>query len=360
MLLSDIADERQSEIEKAIEESKRAGSGVSALRVLLDALNEVREAVSEAAISEVSVNNLDEVRASLRNELNRVSKPIVSAIKGLALDRKKIEEMTERISQDNAQALDLTHDIQIVRKPKTVHEIANLRDIVFPGEIAVTNLSELQAYFNDLADVMRGLNFTVPAPQVTVNPPSVNVPEIRMPEIMIPAPIVNVDGGDFTPLLEVIKALKDTLRRTSANQTKQMTAFSNGGINKHDLKSVMRAGTNTALSTSSIYNGSTELTPKFAVIDVGTSGNNTIVSAVASKKIRVLQLYLVSAGTVNVRFESGANGTALSGQMNLIANTGFVLPFSPLGWFETAAGVLLNLELSGAVAVDGSLTYIEV
>lgn len=106
--------------------------------------------------------------------------------------------------------------------------------------------------------------------------------------------------------------------------------------------------------------GGTIVTPKFAIIDAATSGDNTLVAAVTSKKIRVLSLFLVSAGTVNVRFESGAGGTALTGQMNLVANTGFVLPYNPVGWFETASNTLLNLELSGAISVDGSLVYIEV
>ncbi len=114
------------------------------------------------------------------------------------------------------------------------------------------------------------------------------------------------------------------------------------------------------LETSRISNAGTFLTPKFAVIDVAGSGNNTIVSAVTSKKIRVISLFLVAAGTVNTRFESGADGTALTGQMNLIANTGYVLGPNEYGWFETAAGVLLNLELSAAVSVDGCLTYVEV
>ena len=46
--------------------------------------------------------------------------------------------------------------------------------------------------------------------------------------------------------------------------------------------------------------------------------------------------------------------------MNLVANTGFVLPYNPAGWFETASNTLLNLELSAAVSVDGALTYMEV
>lgn len=99
---------------------------------------------------------------------------------------------------------------------------------------------------------------------------------------------------------------------------------------------------------------------KYAVIDDATSGNNTIVAAVGSRKIRVLSAFMISAGTVNARFESAAGGTAMSGQMNLIANSGFVLPFNPAGWFETGVNVLLNLELSAAISVDGSITYIEV
>lgn len=114
------------------------------------------------------------------------------------------------------------------------------------------------------------------------------------------------------------------------------------------------------LATDTIQNGLTALTPKFAVIDAATSGDNTLVASVAGKKIRVLALFLVAAGTVTTRFESGAGGTALTGQMNLVANSGFSLPFNPVGWFETAATTLLNLELSAAVSVDGCLTYVEV
>lgn len=115
-----------------------------------------------------------------------------------------------------------------------------------------------------------------------------------------------------------------------------------------------------ALDSAFMQSGNDQVTPKFAIIDAASSGDNTLVSAVASKKIRVLSLYLVAAGTVTVRFEDGASGTAKSGQMNLVANTGFVLPFNPIGWFETTANTLLNLELSAAISVDGGLTYIEV
>ena len=115
-----------------------------------------------------------------------------------------------------------------------------------------------------------------------------------------------------------------------------------------------------ALETSSMTIGGVQATPKFVIIDCASSGDNTILAAVSSKKIRVLALFLVAAGTTTVRFESGAGGTALTGQMSLDVNTGFALPFNPVGWFETAATTLLNCELSAAISVDGCLTYIEV
>lgn len=99
---------------------------------------------------------------------------------------------------------------------------------------------------------------------------------------------------------------------------------------------------------------------KYAAIDAATSGDNTLVAAVTGKKIRVLSVYLVAAGAVTARFESGASGAALSGQMSLAANGAVALPFNPGGWFETAAATLLNLELGGAVSVDGGLSYVEV
>ena len=100
---------------------------------------------------------------------------------------------------------------------------------------------------------------------------------------------------------------------------------------------------------------------KFGVIDVAGSGDNTLQAAAgAGIKIRVLSVMMVSAGTVTARFESAAGGTALTGQMNLVANSGFTLPYNPAGWFETADNALLNLELSGAISVDGCFTYVEV
>lgn len=103
------------------------------------------------------------------------------------------------------------------------------------------------------------------------------------------------------------------------------------------------------------------LTVKYASIAASASGNNTLVAAAgAGKKIRVLAATLSFNGSVNAKFQSGAGGTDLTGLTYGVVNAGFVLPYNPHGWFETAANTLLNLNLSAAVAVGGMLTYIEV
>lgn len=77
-----------------------------------------------------------------------------------------------------------------------------------------------------------------------------------------------------------------------------------------------------------------------------------------SKKIRVLKLSLVAGGAVSVKFQSAANDK--TGLLPLAANGGVADSFCPVGLFETNAGEALNINLSGAVAVGGYLTYVEV
>ena len=99
---------------------------------------------------------------------------------------------------------------------------------------------------------------------------------------------------------------------------------------------------------------------KYAVIDAALLGNNTLVAAVTGKKLRVISMFYMASGAVTAIFQSGAGGTALTGGLQHTAQTGMVLPDNEDGWFETAAGSLLNINLSGAVSVDGALSYIEV
>lgn len=98
---------------------------------------------------------------------------------------------------------------------------------------------------------------------------------------------------------------------------------------------------------------------KYADINDSTSGNNTIVAAQgAGKRIAVWSVMVVSDGTVDVRFEDGAGGTAFTGQIPLQEREGFTYSAGGLVplWVGTA-NTLLNLELSAAVNVHGHLSY---
>ncbi|MBN1315457.1 MAG: hypothetical protein JXA42_08315 [Anaerolineales bacterium] len=102
------------------------------------------------------------------------------------------------------------------------------------------------------------------------------------------------------------------------------------------------------------------ITIQRAAISASSSGDNTLVAAVTAKKIKVVSMKLIVSGDVDIRFESGTGGAALTGVMSLAQDgNGFVLPAALPGfhWFETGAGQLLNLELSVAVQVSGCLTY---
>lgn len=114
-----------------------------------------------------------------------------------------------------------------------------------------------------------------------------------------------------------------------------------------------------ALDSAAMQSGNDQVTPKFAVISASSSGDNTLVTGVASKKLRVLSYVLVANAAVNAKFQS-ATGGDISGLLYCAANTGASSGFSPVGHFQTAAGEDLQLNLSGAVAVGGHLTYIEV
>lgn len=90
---------------------------------------------------------------------------------------------------------------------------------------------------------------------------------------------------------------------------------------------------------------------------VASLGSNLVIAAPsATARIRVLSALLVTTSATTVSFLSAA--TTISGQFPLGANGGFSLPFSEYGWFETAPGEALNLNLSAGSSTGVSLVYI--
>lgn len=97
-------------------------------------------------------------------------------------------------------------------------------------------------------------------------------------------------------------------------------------------------------------------TPLFATIAASSSGNNTIVAAVSAKRIRVLSVTLIATAAVNVKWISGA--TDISGVMNFAINGGYSAN-CPTGLLRNVnVNENLILNLSGAIAVGGHLSYI--
>lgn len=102
---------------------------------------------------------------------------------------------------------------------------------------------------------------------------------------------------------------------------------------------------------------------KSAAVAESSSGVNAVIAAVTGKKIRVLAAHLSASGAVNAKWITDTAGTPadLSGLAYFAAaGAAYVLPYNPDGWFEGAAGKDLGLNLSGAVAVGGVITYMEV
>ena len=100
---------------------------------------------------------------------------------------------------------------------------------------------------------------------------------------------------------------------------------------------------------------------KRAAVSAITTGDNTLVAAVTGRKIRLMAAVLEpTGGNATIRFEDGAGGTALTGQMVIGTNSEFLLPYNPVGWLETSAATLLNLEVTSAGSVSGFIVYEEV
>lgn len=101
-----------------------------------------------------------------------------------------------------------------------------------------------------------------------------------------------------------------------------------------------------------------------APINATAAGNNILVAPVANNRIRVCGYVLVGGGTVTAQFQS-SGGTALTGAMALAAQTVVSVPQCPNemtsrpgGWFESLPGEGLNLNLGGAVSVQGHFLYL--
>jgi len=115
-----------------------------------------------------------------------------------------------------------------------------------------------------------------------------------------------------------------------------------------------------ALQTDVMMSQLAALSPKFFSEAVAASDTDEeLVAAVASKKIRILALIIHCGATAtDATFESG--GVTRIHKVPAGANGGQVLPFNPVGWFETGSGASLTVTTSAGSTTEISGVYIEV
>lgn len=94
----------------------------------------------------------------------------------------------------------------------------------------------------------------------------------------------------------------------------------------------------------------------FGSIAVAGAGDNQLVAANATKKIKVVSYVIVASAAVSAKWRSGT--TDLAGAMAFAANSGAAMAGSTQAHlFETAINQAFNVNLSGAVAVAGHFSY---
>lgn len=92
-----------------------------------------------------------------------------------------------------------------------------------------------------------------------------------------------------------------------------------------------------------------------AKIDIVTSGDNTIIPLSAGKKHKIVKIWFVCAGAVDVTFKEGA--TAITGAMSF-GQGGGLADDGDLNPIEIATGQAFVINLSAAVQVSGMVRYV--
>lgn len=93
----------------------------------------------------------------------------------------------------------------------------------------------------------------------------------------------------------------------------------------------------------------------FGFTTASSTGNTAVVAAQTNNKIRVHAVLVVSTLANSIKFQSASTDkTAL---FPVGATGGFVLPYNPAGWFETAVNEALNINMSTATSTGVQVTY---
>lgn len=98
-------------------------------------------------------------------------------------------------------------------------------------------------------------------------------------------------------------------------------------------------------------------------IDFATAADHTLAAAPSDANLRTVVLGLVfvcSGGANTITFENLADDSDITGGMAFPANGGLAWWCGIDGCFHTAAGSGLEMELSAATSVDGTVRWVQI
>lgn len=111
------------------------------------------------------------------------------------------------------------------------------------------------------------------------------------------------------------------------------------------------------MSNFRTYNERDNLPVHTAWVDAISLGSTLVIAAKPDMSFRIVSVAVISSATNSVKFLSGI--TQISPAYPLGINGGFIMNHNQYGWFRTALGEALNVNLSSGVAVGVSVTYVE-
>ena len=172
---------------------------------------------------------------------------------------------------------------------------------------------------------------------------------------------IDADTGNLGAILASLAGMETDIETLASGSIEPGTAGSPSTdvLTIQGDASMTPVKTYAGVRTDVLMNDETALTPKFAVITASATGATAVVAAVSGKKIRVIAWDVVANDAVNFKWQSASTDKTglyyMAGQGGGVARS-----YNPAGYFETAATEALNINLSTAVAVGGSLVYVEV
>jgi archaellum component FlaC len=161
-------------------------------------INRLKNLSIQRVESGIDVNNLDEVCASLHNELSRV----VAQLKTVSNEIKALKPF---------KAVEISNLKDI--PTQTEVKVSNLGDIKPSDKVSVTNLSELKDSFDSLIEQIKAISFPAPV---------VNIPESQANITVSPTPItINERELDLEP---VVRAIDNGLNKIRTNSKERPLA----------------------------------------------------------------------------------------------------------------------------------------